>query len=203
MSTTPQILPWARAGLALAGLAGGVGACAPVPYAGYAAPDCRPFQQLVTVNGRQQTSYTTQCRMADGSWHVVAQSDGTASAPAPQPQSGTATPLTSNPQNYAYGTLPYDPGFDFSTVGYPYPYAYPYAYPYYPWYGSNITLGVGFGGWGWGRYGYGGYGYRGYGGWGHGGWGHGGWGGHGGGGWGGHSGGGGGWSGGGGGGGHR
>jgi hypothetical protein len=184
MSSIPQILPWARAGLALAGLAGGVGACAPVPYASYAAPDCRPFQQLVTVNGRQQTEYTTQCRMADGTWRVVAQSDASASAPATQPQSGTATPLAANPQAYAYTPLPYDPGFNFSTVGYPYPYSYPFAYPYYPWYGSNVAFGVGFGGWGRGRYGYGGY--RG---WGHGGWNRGSWGGHGGG-WGGHGGGG-------------
>jgi uncharacterized membrane protein YgcG len=199
MFSIPQILPWARAGLALAGLAGGVGACAPVPYASYAAPDCRPFQQLVTVNGRQQTQYTTQCRMADGTWHVVAQSDGTSSAPVQQPQGGTPTPLASNPQNYAYTPMPYDPGFNFATAGYPYPYVYPYAYPYYPWYGSNVTFGVGFGGWG--RYGYGGYGYRGYGY--RGGWGHGGWGGHGGGGWGGHGGGGWGGHGGGGGGGHH
>jgi hypothetical protein len=142
MSITPQILPWARAGLALAGLAAGVGACAPVPYASYAAPDCRPFQELVTVNGQQQTRYTTQCRMADGSWHVVAQSDGTASAPATQPQSGTATPLASNPQGYAYGTLPYDPGFDLSYAGYPYPYAYPYYYPGY--FGPGFAVGFGF-----------------------------------------------------------
>jgi hypothetical protein len=140
MSTTPQILPWARAGLALAGLAVGVGACAPVPYASYTAPDCRPFQELITVNGQQQTRYTTQCPMADGSWRVVAQSDGTPPAPATQPQSDTGVLAT--PFGDAYGTLPYDPGFDLSSAGYPYPYAYPYYYPGY--FGPAFAVGLGF-----------------------------------------------------------
>jgi hypothetical protein len=142
MSTAPQILSWARAGLALAGLAVGVGACAPAPYASNTAPNCRPFQELITVDGQQQTRYTTQCRMADGSWRVVAQSDGTPPALATQPQSDTGVLATPPPPGDTYGTLPYDPGFDLSSAGYPYPYAYPYYYPGY--FGPAFAVGLGF-----------------------------------------------------------
>ena len=116
MPVIPQILPSVRACFALAGLALGCAACAPtMPYdqIAYAAPDCRPFQQLVTVNGKQQTRYTTQCRQADGTWRVVAQSDGSSSTASAQPQAGAGAvvPITPNPSGDAYGTEPDDPSF--------------------------------------------------------------------------------------------
>ena len=32
---------------------------------------CREYQQVITVNGRQETGYGTACQQPDGSWEIV------------------------------------------------------------------------------------------------------------------------------------
>jgi hypothetical protein len=128
-----------RAGLAVTGLGALCGACSPVEYA--QEPDCRQFVQPITVNGKQETRYTTQCRQADGSWKIIAQADsGTAqgqTAQTAQAPSGQGVLTSILPPAY-----PYAPAL--VAAGAPYPY-YPYPYGYYdPWpgyYGPGYGLG--------------------------------------------------------------
>jgi hypothetical protein len=163
-----------RAGLAVAGLGALCAACAPVEYT--QAADCRQFVQPITVNGTQETRYTTQCRQADGSWRVIAQSD---SGTAQTAQAGqTAQGLAGQPMMPATlpPAYPYNPGLYAVGAPYPYPYGYYDSWPGY--YGPGYGLGF-FGGFGYG-YGFRGRGWGGYrgggfhGGMGHGGGGHGG-----------------------------
>jgi hypothetical protein len=142
-----------------------------MPYGqiAYGAPGCRPFQQLVTVNGKQQTRYTTQCRQADGTWRVVAQSDGSSSTASAQSQvgAGALVPITPNPTGDIYGTEPDDPSFAIGSADDPDAYLYPddsylypddsYLYPY-GYVGPEIALGFGYGGPGGGGYRHGRYG---------------------------------------------
>ena len=92
---------------------------------------------------------------------------GAASGPATQPAMlSTPAPV---PQYYSYTYPDYSssPPAYVNTYPYAYPYDYPYDYPYYGYpyyYGPNVYLGFGWGGyWGrggyWGHGGYGGHGY--------------------------------------------
>jgi uncharacterized membrane protein YgcG len=165
-----------RAGLAVTGMGALCAACSPVEYTQDA--DCRPFVQPITVNGKQETRYTTQCRQADGSWKVIAQADSgtTQTAQAGQAPSGQVALPTTLPPLY-----PYNPTF-FATAPYPYPYndydPWPGYYGYGPGYGLGFVAG-GFGPHWWGPRGRGfhGFGFHGggfHGGGFHGGGGHGG-----------------------------
>jgi hypothetical protein len=160
MPIIPTVPPSVRACFALAGLALGCAACAPTPYdqIAYAPPDCRPFQQQVTVNGKQQTRYTTQCLQPDGTWRLVAQSDGSSQAASAQPQAGegAVVPITPDPSG-VYGTEPADPSFAIGAADDPNYYSYgiglnPYDGPYEGYIGPDIALGVGYGGPGWHGY---------------------------------------------------
>jgi hypothetical protein len=58
-------------------------------------PECREFQQMVIIGGREEEAYGTSCRQADGSWHLAAPRDyprapPRSAAPGPGPGPGPA-----------------------------------------------------------------------------------------------------------------
>ena len=46
-----------------------LGTVSPIP--GPARPECREFQQTITIGGQPQRAYGTACRQADGTWRIV------------------------------------------------------------------------------------------------------------------------------------
>jgi hypothetical protein len=138
-----------RAGLSVTGLGALCAACAPVEYTQEA--DCRQFVQPITVNGKQETRYSTQCRQADGTWKIIAQSDSGSAQTAQAGQTAQAPSGQGLMPSILPPAYPYDSALVASGAPYPYPYySYPYSY-YDPWPGYyGPGYGVGFFGGGFG-----------------------------------------------------
>ena len=97
-----------------------------------ASPNCREFQQTITVGGETQEAYGTTCQQPDGRWKVVGPSQAAPLQSPPGPPQVEAQAQAMPPQAAAPPVYP-APAYPAYAYAYPY-YAYPYPYYAYPTY---------------------------------------------------------------------
>jgi surface antigen len=64
-------LPWQTPGASGTVTAPPPGAPTVAPVGSTGRPECREFQQTITINGKTEKAYGTACRQADGTWRIV------------------------------------------------------------------------------------------------------------------------------------